>query len=190
MRQAVWVSVVSALGLDLSLTATGVASSAGWARQIKTRAVPAKLAKDVQTRMTVERLQRIGSEVHALLLDRPELVCIEGPSFGSKNGQAHERGGLWWRVVEDLQTRGIPYAVVAPGTLKKYATGDGQCDKTAMAFAAARRLPFDSLPDDNCVDAAWLAAMAHERLTGEPLAPLPKAQREAMGKVDWPEVTT
>jgi Holliday junction resolvasome RuvABC endonuclease subunit len=118
---------------------------------------------------------------------RPALIAIEGPSYGSKGNALHQLAGLWWIVYDALTRARMPIVVIPPGQLKKYATGKGTADKTAMAVALQRRADIE-LGDDNQVDAWWLAAAALDHL-GHPIVDLPKAQREALAKVAWPEMS-
>lgn len=87
------------------------------------------------------------------------LCCIEGYSFASKGGKAFDRvefGALLrWR----LMLAGVKLIEVPPTTLKLFAAGKGNADKTAMALAVYKRWRVE-LPDDNHVDAYALARMA------------------------------
>src|SRR6185312_10547010 len=107
------------IGLDLSLTSTGIANPE------QTKAVkPKKLGG-------VERIRWITAQIIGHIADpvSPPTVAIEGPSYGSQHGREHERGGLWWYVVVQLDLLGYPLVVVPPAVLKKYATGKGNAGK-------------------------------------------------------------
>ncbi len=165
-------------GLDLSLTSTGVACSAGWTDVIKPSA---KLR---------------GHDRMAHLLDAvrehvrgADLVVVEGPSYGNQGAQRqaghHERAGLWWLVCHDLWRREVPTAVAPPASVKKYACGSGNAAKDAVLMAAARRFDwFDG--DNNAGDALWLAALGADFL-GVPMVPMPQAHRVALDGVAWPD---
>jgi Holliday junction resolvasome RuvABC endonuclease subunit len=87
---------------------------------------------------------------------------------------AHHRGGaateiavnMTGRVQELAEAAHIPYASVHTGTLKKWATGTGNADKSQMILAAALRLGRQPL-DDNEADAVILAAYAFSQY-GDP----------------------
>ncbi|GII63576.1 hypothetical protein Skr01_36610 [Sphaerisporangium krabiense] len=166
----------SVVGLDLSLTATGVADLS--APRHTSRIRPGDLRG-------TERLRYIYAAVGDQI-DGAELVVVEGPSYGSMSGAGHhEAAGLWWLIRYELDLYKLPVAVVPPSVLKKYATGRGNATKADMRVALLQRTGID-LRDDNEVDAWWLAAAGHHHL-GELLVELPAAQRAALGSVAWPE---
>lgn len=88
----------------------------------------------------------------------PDLIAYE---------QAHHRGGaateigvnLTGRVQEIAAAMGVETVPVATGTLKKFATGRGNAEKTEMIEAAFTFLGRDPL-DDNEADAVHLARFA------------------------------
>jgi Holliday junction resolvasome RuvABC endonuclease subunit len=183
------------IGLDLSLTSTGLADSAGaWLRTSTIASnSPGPNAQLTEHR---RRLRGIVHEITDHISSQgayPTLVVIEGPSYGSKGAGTWDRGGLWWLVVDyllgGLERHRHPIAVVPPAALKKYATGRGNADKTAMAVALQRRMHIE-LGDDNQTDAWWLCAAGLDHL-GHPVVDMPKDHRAALSKVAWPaEVPT
>lgn len=170
------------LGIDPSLTATAVASSAGW--------VEVTGAKGKFDATYPERLARIAAAADAvtfLIRAAAELVVLEGPAYSRTNGAAWDRAYLWWEIYGHCARRGIPVAVATPNQRAQYATGKGNGSKGAVIDAAARRWPlFATQGDDNAADAVVLMAMGLDRL-GTPLAAMPAAHRRALDKVAWPE---
>jgi len=87
--------------------------------------------------------------------------------------QAHHRGGaateicvnLTGRIQEICAERGIEFATVHTGTLKKWATGVGNADKGQMMARATSYLGRRPL-DDNEADAVMMAAYAAEEYGG------------------------
>ncbi|MFB4320647.1 hypothetical protein [Actinomadura sp. 21ATH] len=171
------------IGIDLSLSATGIARVDGSLDTITTG--PGDHLADQR-----DRLRYIADEVvnrtKAGLFEGPHLAVIEGPSYGSAGAVTWDRAGLWWLVVDRLFYECLPVAVVPPKTLKKYATGRGDATKADMRMALYQREDRD-VRDDNMVDARWLALMGLDAL-GHPLIDMPKVNREALAKVAWPEV--
>ena len=171
-----------ALGLDLSLTGTG------WAVvDTNTGRIGVDVVKtsprdgDILTRI------RLIAERVPVLAD---LAAVEGPSFGSAGNAIHQLSGLWWLVRDKLDRLDVPVAVVAPGQLKQYATGNGNAPKVALGQALGTRLG-DRAPlvrDDNACDAVWLALIAAHRLIGAPMVRLPKTHTAALTKVQWPQL--
>ena len=177
------------IGLDISITSTGLADFTHHGREVTTKTIRSKPAAPSTTAMHT-RLTRIVHEIteHITRGPHPALIVVEGPSYSSKGNALHQIAGLWWLTIDALTIARHPIAVVPPSVLKKYATGRGNADKTAMAVALAKRADGYELRDDNQVDAWWLAAAGRDHL-GVPYLPMPKAQREALDAVTWPEVT-
>lgn len=167
---------MAVLGLDFSLTSTGVAGTE-WTDTIK----PKKLVR-------WERLRYIRDAVSEYVdTFKPSLVVVEGPSYNSRGGHDHERGGLWWMVTELIDVRGIGIGVAPPTNIKKYATGVGAGPKAGKDFvllAAARNFPWFEGGNDEA-DALWACAMGYDQM-GAPLVKMPALNRTALEKVDWP----
>lgn len=169
------------LGLDLSMTATGICLPDGTTRTIKTNAKHGD-----------RRLQHIVDQVGLALGEGPDdigdgvdLVVMEEAPPGLKGPaikaihMVHGAVRLW------LIDFGTPYVAINPTTLKGYATGSTSADKTAMAMAAYKRTGRE-FADDNACDAWWLRAAGLDWY-GTPEFELPKAQRERLAKVAWPD---
>jgi len=170
------------VGLDLSLTAPGVAGIGPAGVVVDTIRIPGKLTD-------VPRIDHIAEQLQVWCAGA-DLVVMEGPSYGNQGSGRqsghHERAGLWWIVKRQVVHAGLPLAIVPPATLKRFATGRGTADKTAMTLAAARRFPGVEFGDDNQVDACWLAAAGAQRL-GFPVVALPKPQVSVLDDgIVWP----
>lgn len=169
------------VGLDLSLSATGICHMRG--QQLITDTIePPK-----HRQHGLLRLRWLRTELLALI-GHPDLLVIEGPSYRSFGQGSHDRAGLYWLLLDGLWNRGIPVAIAPPANLKQYATGKGggkTASKDAVLLAAARRFP-GFAGDNNAADALWLAAMGTAHLTGQ--HPVPLAHQAALTKVNWPTV--
>jgi Holliday junction resolvasome RuvABC endonuclease subunit len=171
------------VGLDISLTGTGIASTAGWCETIGRTGVT-----------NLPLLQRLTAvtDLTNLIVDRagvPDLVAVELPAFTRTGGGSLERHALWWRIVHRLAIgRSVPVAVVTSDGRCVYATGRGKATKEAIVEAVTRRWPqYATGGNNNACDAIVLAAMGADWL-GEPLCPMPASHRRALDKVTWPEV--
>jgi Holliday junction resolvasome RuvABC endonuclease subunit len=159
--------VVSArvVGLDLSITATGIAYASGLTNTIKPLS-----SGDA-------RLEEIRNEVRSAVYGT-EFVAIEDlPTHARAAGIT----GMVHGAVRVMLQTGPPYVLITPATLKKFATGKGNAGKPEMAVALFKRAGLE-LADDNQVDAWWLRA-AGLQLLGEPVVQLPAAQVAALDKV-------
>ncbi len=105
-----------------------------------------------------------------------ESVWFEEVRRHAATDAAHVYGGLMATLTAWCERRGIPYAGIPVGTIKKHATGKGNADKAAM-IAAARAAGFNPA-DDNEADALALLryVMASQLCAAQ--GPLP-AQRPA-----------
>lgn len=172
------------IGIDLSLTSTGLGISRGAGVATARLKPPAKLAG-------LDRMHWIIGEIYAYTPDRAraDLAVIEGPSYGNqgtgRQAGHHERAGLWWLVCDKLHGLRIPVAVVPPATVKKYATGKGNAGKDEVLSAAVRRNEEFQGGNDEA-DAMWLAAMGADHLFGRPVIRIPDSHRLALASVAWP----
>jgi len=108
-----------------------------------------------------------------------DFVCIEGFSYGSKGAGVSTQYGIGWMIRAELYKRGIHYIEVPPSSLKKFATGKGNCKKDAMVLPIFKKWQFES-DSDNIRDAYVLAKVA-EALQGR--EELTAYQKEALKKV-------
>jgi len=172
------------IGLDLSLTATGIAYADGTTATVKTAAKTG----DHRLLNIAEAIRWAAGEGAGPMGGdaRPTLAVLEDlPKHAMAAGITGMVHGVARAVLLDA---GIPYALVAPATLKAYATGRGAGDKTPMAMAAYKRAGVE-FADDNQCDAWWLRAAGLDHL-GAPLFDLPRVQRDRLLKARWPLAVT
>lgn len=180
----------SVIGLDLSLTSTGMAEVKDGVVENYQR-VRSSGKKGATVRQTAERLRHIVDSVVTWIEgDDTDLVVIEAPSFGSTTGSQHERGGLWWMVAEELVAEGHTIATVSPQGRAKYATGRGNAKKDEVEAAVRARYelacgwPLGKC--DDIADAVVLAAMG-SRWIGYPIDEgLSDKQLAAIDGASWP----
>lgn len=163
--------MTTVIGLDLSLTATGIAYADGSTTTIKTRLADGD-----------RRLLHIQAAVTEALDPDTTLAVIEDlPTHAHSAGIT---GMVHGAVRALLLDHDVPYVLLTAATLKAYATGRGNVDKTAMALAAFKRGGVE-FTDDNQCDAWWLRVAGLDRLGSAPFE-LPAAQRDRLDKPKWP----
>lgn len=172
------------LGLDLSLTGTGICYLDGDGVALLRTVRCGKLDGHQRLAWILDAIADAQRGQHL------DLVVVEGPSYGSQGGQRghHERAGLWWLVTHGLHARGRSYAVVAPKARAKYATGNGNARKRAVLAAVRDRYGhLHTVANDNEADALTLAHMGADRLGGTlPDVDVPAVNRSALDRADWP----
>lgn len=180
------------VGLDLSLTSTGMADG--------------DTVHAVQTTqddgVTEYRLDFVASAVRNYVLGQPfraasavpraDLVVVEGAAFNEKGNAVDQLAGLRWIVRRELWQVGVPFAVVAPSTLKAYTTGNGRATKQQMVEALIDRhsaaLKLYRVKDGryDMADALGLAAMGYAFI-GQPLPTQgPPPRMDALLAPAWP----
>jgi crossover junction endodeoxyribonuclease RuvC len=172
------------VGIDLSLTGTGLATSEG----ICTRITSA--GKDGDSWPVREmRMAQLCAKIENWIWNQtwnPQLLVIEGPAYSSNTGHVWDRAGLWWWCYRELPTMDCPIVVVPPNTRAVYATGKGNAGKPAVVEAVTRRWGhvWGQLGSDDVADACVLAAMGCHAY-GMPLAEVPESHARALASVDW-----
>lgn len=176
------------MGVDLSITCTGVALPGG-------RTLAIKPSSKGHARLR-EITDQIVWQARSLAVD---LVVIEGLGGVYKGEAARIIPMLHGALINDLLHASTPYMWLPPSSLKKFATGKGNADKTAMALWALKRLGTEYATADEC-DADWCRVagfVAYGRAVPVPTAQgrvlrLPLAQRRglfvgAKGQaIEWP----
>jgi Holliday junction resolvasome RuvABC endonuclease subunit len=163
------------IGLDLSLTCTGVAG-AGWTDYIR----PKKLTGH-------PRLAYLVDEI-VTFIRNADLVVIEGPSFGGGVKHRHEDlAGLRVMVRHACWRRGIPYAIAPPSCRALYAAGKGSAPKGQVRDEIARRygIELEGVARYDEADAYALLAMGLHHL-GFPLAEVPEKNATGLTGCQWP----
>jgi crossover junction endodeoxyribonuclease RuvC len=162
------------MGLDLSLTSTGVSVN-GETFSIKPKIRGVERLIEISDRIVS---QAVGSGCIA--------VVIEGYSFGSKFSRAHSLGELGGVVKVALHRLGLPIVEVPPKCRAKFATGNGNANKDDVLNALKEQFPnrfHAGYGNDEC-DAWVLEQMAYAKLN-ESWYDWSKAQLAALDKVDW-----
>lgn len=157
-------TIVKVLGLDQSYTSTGAVvmnarKEVEWMGIVTTK----KQTDDPQE--IFHRARSIVQEISNIMEQHDiDFVSIEQLAYGSVGDATRNLAGLQFMIINMLIERGIPFMTVPPTSLKKYASGKGNCGKEEM---------FESLPVDikgeigkhpkskgryDLADAYWLAS--------------------------------
>jgi crossover junction endodeoxyribonuclease RuvC len=172
------------IGLDTSLTGTGIASSAGWCSVVgytnkknPITGLPHEQRLNAMRAVRNDVIREIG---------HPDLAVLELPAPSRAGGGAHERAWLWWEIYQWLIANDIPVGLLSTNQRMLYATGKGNAAKSVVVDAVARRWPdWVTEGNDNAADAVVLMAAGRDWL-GHPIAVMPQAHRAAVVKATWP----
>ena len=172
------------LGIDVSLTGTGLASSLGECAVVGIKGVTTLPLASQLRALDALTLQLMTAS--AELTGYPDLVVMEYPSIVRAPGGMVERIALWWQLAHAWTGIRVPVLTVTPGQLKQYATGKGGAAKTAVVAEVTRRYPqYETGGDDNACDAVVLAAIGAD-LLGHPIVAVPATHRKALAKLAVP----
>jgi Holliday junction resolvasome RuvABC endonuclease subunit len=166
---------MSVIGLDLSLSGTGI--SCGEYTNFTVRGTAAD-GDDRLVRIedAIQYYAAQGGEISG----PAELAVIEGLPFGN---QDRANALVHGAARTALARMHIPYAYVYPKTLKVFATGNADADKPEMV-AAAIALGASPRIDHDQADAWWLRRMGIFALAG--LLEMPEHQLHSLSVVEWP----
>ena len=149
------------VGIDPSLTSTGLALIDALTGTAYTAAVTSKGKKTDTLVMQSERIRDLTDRIcdYVRAAD-PALVVIESATFSTRNDtSAHRRAGLWWSVVNDLVAEDFSVVMLSPAEVKKFATGKGNAGKDMMVARAATTWGEETLGTNinDIADALFLA---------------------------------
>lgn len=121
------------LGIDQSYTSSGYCVVDESGSMIDFGTFKSAKANDVYDRAT----QVAGFIVDKAIEHNVKRVNIEGLAFGIRGDATRDLAGLLFTIVTTLRRRtsNIKLTVVAPTSLKKFATKSGKSDKAAMIAA-------------------------------------------------------
>ena len=165
------------MGLDLSLTSTGISIN-GSTQVVSTKLKGAeRLSVMNQTILEIAKAQNV------------DIVLIEGYSFASRSGQAFSIGELGGCVRMTLWENRIPYVEIPPTCRAKFATGRGNASKGEVisAISAKTGIIFSGASGNDECDAWVLEQMGQAKLNDSAYE-WTKEQLSALDKVDWNEL--
>jgi len=140
------------VGIDLSLTGTGVVVLNDQAEIMEKKLVRTTPATSIE-----QRLIFILSEIDFVknIVGRVG-VYIEDLSFGSRGQSMFQLAGLHYLVRTFFYRSAVLFDVVSPSALKKFVTGKGNAKKDLMLLKTFKKWGVE-FSDDNLCDAYCLA---------------------------------
>jgi Holliday junction resolvasome RuvABC endonuclease subunit len=164
----------SVVGLDLSLTSTGICAR-GNPEAISTAQKGASRLAWMRT-VIIDRVREVP---------RPA-VCIEGYSFGSRNSQAHAIGELGGVIRVALWENQIPWVDIPPTCRAKFATGKGNASKNEVVSSISARtgIVWTGKGADDMCD-AWILEEMGLAHFGLARFEWPQINLSALEKIDW-----
>ena len=159
------------IGIDPSLTSTGIVVLRDGKVElaVTTKNKPALGTID-RVRLIYERIVDIQENLSdGEKWQAPDLIVIEGFSYGSKGRSVFDIAYLGWRIREELERLrtedNIPWLEVPPSQLKKFATGQGNANKEIILQQVYKRWGVE-FSDNNQADAYVLAQIGRAYLGG------------------------
>ena len=144
------------IGIDLS-TKTGIVQI-GEHGKVETAKEITSTKKDPE-RM-IEIVETLSNEIND-----NDMIAVEGFSYGSRGRGIGFQFGLGYALRIELYKRSIPFLIVTPSQVKKYATGKGNASKDNMILPIYRNWGFEH-DSDNVRDAYVLARIMYEMEKG------------------------
>jgi Holliday junction resolvasome RuvABC endonuclease subunit len=168
------------VGLDLSLTSTGVAIGED------THAIRPGDRRGPERLAFIRSCIRDHLWIRLYEADGPTVVLLEGYSFASKNSHAHALGELGGVMRLFFHEHRIPVIEVPPTCRAKFATGKGNASKSEVVSAISARtgrLWLGPGNEDRCD--AWILQEMGRSYFGEPRHNWPSTHLDALNKIDW-----
>lgn len=161
------------IGIDPSLTSTGIVVLRNGKVEL------AETTKNKPELGTIKRVTDIRFQIGSIIdnletkekwdnkWQAPDLITIEGFSYGSKGRSVFDIAYLGWRIREELERLrtedNIPWLEVPPSQLKKFATGQGNANKEIILQQVYKRWGVE-FSDNNQADAYVLAQIGRAYL--------------------------
>lgn len=164
--------MTNVIGIDPSLTATGIATEAETYVVRTDSTTPRRLAVIYDGAYTA-----VTNTVPV------DLAVVEDlPTHAHGAGLTGMAQGVIRLALLEMN---VPFVTVPAASLKKFATGSGNANKADMRLELFKRAGVD-IRDDNEVDAWWLRQIGLHLLGSPDAIPLPQTHLEALKKVNRP----
>lgn len=146
-----------ALGMDASLTHSGIVLGAGYPLKKKLEVCRPFEIKSALARHThaVARLAAITERFLAILevceelMPEPRVLCVEGYAFGAEHSRQAALGEWGGQIRLHAWARGWTTIVVAPTTLKRFVLGTGRGSKDLIMMKVLERWGYVATDNNN-----------------------------------------
>ena len=156
--------VITSIGIDTSLTGTGIVVLEN-GKITKQQLIKSKPSGDKPVN-EVKRIQKIVEEIELIVSEyMPRIAVIEGLAYLAKGTSLVQLAALNYMTRAMLMNYHIPFVIVFPTTLKKFATGNGAAKKDEILLATFKRYGV-TIMDDNEADAYNLSQIGLALLGG------------------------
>ncbi|WP_404285417.1 hypothetical protein [Glutamicibacter arilaitensis] len=175
------------IGLDLSLTSTGLAIHQSGT--ITTHRIQTKGKRDDTWQQRHDRMNHIVTTITSHVPENTH-AFIEAPAYSRSDSGTWDRAGLWWMTYTALQQKNCAITPIAPNLRTKYALGKGggkDTGKDNVLAAAIKRYTDIDITGNDIADATIILAMGL-RLLGQPIdQDLPQTHLAALATIQLPE---
>lgn len=183
-------SATITLGIDQSLTATGIATITNG--RIKTRTIATTGKTNDSVAAQAARITAITAAIADEYPAGITLALIETPALSRNNTGTSRINGLYWAIISSLTNNNIPVATITTTQLKKYATGSGRlpsgkAGKQYVIDACVNRYNLTRPITTDEADALTLAAIGARHLghPAEHTTPPPECLT-VLDTITWP----
>ncbi len=149
-------SIITSIGIDLALVNSGIVvlENSSIAKKVSIKSKP---SGDRPTD-ELKRIRKIVQEIEDIVSDyNPSIAVIENLAFAIRSTTSlTQLAGLSFLTRAMLSDYRIPFILVAPTTLKRFATGKGNSEKDHIVLAAYKEYGIDDINND-IADALFLS---------------------------------
>jgi Holliday junction resolvasome RuvABC endonuclease subunit len=186
------------LGIDSSLTATGlcridvwdrVSGVRDWTMTCATVGAPKPTPNKTKRRMAY-RVNKLIEQIEGAITDPdcpttaeyPDLIAIEELAYAAKGESAWVLPWIFGRVIELAEKYDIPLIAVGTKARAKYVTNNGNAGKDEVMLAAVKLWPEAGITNNNESDAAIVGAVGCHYL-GLPICAETQYRGDVLAKV-------
>lgn len=177
---------IRSLGLDLSLTKTGVVVLEN-NKILYSDIIKSQPSGDKPIDELIRLVLISAKATEVINKYNPNIVVIENLAFLAQGTSLTQLAGLSYMVRAYLADRRIPFIMVAPTSLKKFITGSGKGEKDTMMLEVYKRYGV-SIPENNINDAFGLAKIGQLMIKDDPKIPIFQKEVINLLKNQWPAI--